>query len=77
MQASWTGSRRLLVWIGFLAIVAGLPQARALLATGIAGGVVIGGLLILLRHHLGSGGPRRGTPIVLFPRPVNFAQMRA
>ena len=77
MQASLTGSRRLVVWIGFLAIVAGIPQARTLLATGIAGGAVIGGLLILLRHHVGSGGPRRGTPIVLFPKPVNFAHMRA
>jgi hypothetical protein len=40
-----------------------------LLAAGLAGGVVLGTLMILVRH----GGPRnpdRGLPVVLFPRPT-------
>jgi hypothetical protein len=54
----------------FVAILAILPEARALLFTGFAGGIVVGLGLIALRHYGGPGGPRRGTPIVLFPRPV-------
>jgi hypothetical protein len=59
------------------AIVVALPEARALLLVGLMGGVVVGLGLILLRHHLGSSGPRRGTPITLFPRPVDLASSRA
>jgi hypothetical protein len=58
--------------LSFIAIVAFVPLARALLATGLAGGIVLGGLLILFRHHLSSSGPWRGTPIVLFPRTVDL-----
>jgi hypothetical protein len=68
---------RVLSFMLFGAIVAILPEARALLATGLGGGVVLGGFLILVKHHIGTGGPRRGTPIVLFPRPVNVAALRA
>jgi hypothetical protein len=64
---------RVLPTIVFVAILAILPEARALLATGLGGGVVLGGLLILARHHIGGGGPRRGTPVALFPRPVRVA----
>ena len=56
--------------LGFLAILIALPQARAILAAGLLGGLVIGATLIIARHKFGSSGPRRGTPIVLFPRPV-------
>ena len=58
------------MFLGFLAILIALPQARAILAAGIMGGIVIGAALIIARHKFGSSGPRRGTPIVLFPRPV-------
>ena len=59
----------------FLVIVFALPQARALLTTGLLGGVVLGVCLILVRHQ---GGPRRGTPITtLFPRPVPINVTRA
>ncbi len=50
------------------AITIALPQARAILAAGLMGGMVIGAALIIARHKFGSSGPRRGTPIVLFPR---------
>lgn len=57
-------------------ILIALPEARALLTAGILGGVVLGALLILIRHQPTSG-PRRGTPIiVLFPRPISFAEGR-
>ena len=52
----------------FVLILAGLPQARALLTAGI---LVIGAMLILARHPIGPPGPRRGTPIVLFPRSMD------
>ena len=62
---------RALPWlVVFAAILIGLPQARALLTAGLLGGVVLGAFLILIRHQAGPRGPRRGTPIVLFPRPV-------
>ena len=54
----------------FVLILVSLPQARALLTGGILGGIVIGAALILARHPVGPSGPRRGTPIVLFPRTV-------
>jgi hypothetical protein len=54
----------------FALILVALPEARALLTAGILGGIVLGALLILIRHQ-SSSGPRRGTPIiVLFPRQV-------
>jgi hypothetical protein len=65
-----TGWRGLPMLAFFALFLIALPQARALVAAGLAGGVVLGGLLILIRHHSGSSGPRRGTPIVLFPRRV-------
>ena len=55
----------------FILLVAGVPQARALLVAGMLGGIVIGAALILARHPLGPSGPRRGTPVVLFPRTVD------
>lgn len=68
--SGWRGA----VLLGmFLAIVIGLPEARALLIKGVLGGIVIGVFLILIRHHPGPWLPRRGTPIVLFApdqRPV-------
>ena len=64
--AGWRG----ILLLGFaVAIVIALPQARALLTAGLLGGVVLGVILILIRHQRHNG-PRRGTPIVLFPRPV-------
>jgi len=54
----------------FVLILASLPQARALLTAGILGGIVIGAALIVARHPINPG-PRRGTPIVLFPRTVD------
>ena len=68
------GWRNLLPIAVFVAILAALPQARALLTTGLLGGVVIGICLILARHQ---PGPRRGTPITLFPRPVSVNVTRA
>ena len=68
------GWRSLLVIAVFGAIVVALPQARALLTTGLLGGVVIGIVLILARQQ---PGPRRGTPITLFPRPVPANVTRA
>ena len=64
------GFRNVSVWALFLIILAAVPQARVLLTAGMLGGVVVGAALIIARHHFPSG-PRRGTPIVLFPRPVN------
>lgn len=55
-----------------VAIIVALPQARALVTAGLLGGVVIGAFLILIRHQSGTPGPRRGSPIVLFPRTVDF-----
>ena len=60
-----------------VALVVALPQARALVAGGVTGGTVIGVLLILSRHRFGPRGPRRGTPITLFPRPVLTSSARA
>jgi hypothetical protein len=53
------------------AITVALPQARAILVAGFSGGIVIGAALIIARHQFRSSGPRRGTPIVLFPRTVD------
>ena len=64
----WRGWLRLL---SFVALLAALPEARALLTAGMLGGIVLGAGLILIRHQAGPRGPRRGTPIVLFPRPVS------
>jgi hypothetical protein len=64
------GRLRAIPFCTFVAILAILPEARALLFTGFAGGVVVGLGLIALRHWARNGGPPRGTPIVLFPRPV-------
>jgi hypothetical protein len=64
-MSGWRG----VLWLGLLSvIVVALPQARALLTAGILGGIVLGAFLILMRQRR-PGGPR-GTPIVLFPRPV-------
>ena len=57
----------------FVLILAGLPQARALLTAGLLGGIVIGAALILARHPVKPSGPRRGSPIVLFPRTIDVA----
>jgi hypothetical protein len=66
----WRGA----FWLGaVILILVVLPQARALVAAGFAGGVVIGAFLILIRHQGGPSGPRRGTPITLFPRTVNLS----
>jgi hypothetical protein len=65
---SLTGWRGVPLLAVAAAIVVALPQARALVALGLLGGMVIGAFLILIRHQSGSDGPRRGTPIVLFPR---------
>lgn len=65
----WRGA----LWLGLaLVITVALPQARALVLAGFSGGVVIGAALIIARHQFGSSGPRRGTPIVLFPRTVEL-----
>ena len=65
----WRGLPLLFSFVGILVV---LPQARALLTTGLLGGVVIGVCLILARHQAGPG---RGTPITtLFPRPVAIEQ---
>jgi hypothetical protein len=73
-RSRWRGWRNLVPIAVFVAILAALPQARALLTTGLLGGVVIGICLILARHQ---PGPRRGTPITLFPRPVSVNVTRA
>ena len=64
------GFRSVPVWVVFLLVVGLVPQARILLTAGFTGGLVIGAALIIARHKVGSNGPRRGSPIVLFPRPV-------
>ena len=64
------GRVRAIPFFLFVAMLAILPEARALLFTGFAGGVVVGLGLIALRHYIRPGGPGRGTPIVLFPRPI-------
>lgn len=67
-MSGWRG----FLWIAaLLMIVVALPQARALLTAGVLGGVVLGAFLILIRQQPGTPRPRRGTPIVLFPRPVS------
>jgi hypothetical protein len=66
LSGGWRG----LLLLGFLAVMLTLlPEARALLTLGVLGGIVLGVFLILIRHQPRNG-PRRGTPIVLFPRPV-------
>jgi hypothetical protein len=68
--AGWRG----VPFLGFVvAITIALPEAQALLLGGITGGIVIGAFLILIRHQFRSGGPRRGTPIVLFPKPAEWS----
>ena len=69
-RSSMNGWRGLIVLAAFAVILVALPQARALLTAGILGGVVLGVFLILIRQQAGPPRPRRGTPIVLFPRPV-------
>jgi hypothetical protein len=72
-RLTMTGWRGVL-WLGIAAaILVALPEARAVLALGLAGGVVIGAFLILIRHQGRPSGPRRGTPITLFPRAVNLS----
>ena len=63
------GWRGVLLLAFLAAMLVILPEARALLTLGLSGGMVLGVFLILIRHQF-RGGPRRGTPIVLFPRPV-------
>jgi len=64
-------------WLALtLLILVLVPQARLLLTAGLLGGVVFGAALIIARRQVGSSGPRRGTPIVLFPRPVNVSAYR-
>ena len=69
-MARLTGWRALMLLVVFAAILIALPEARALLTMGLLGGIVLGAILILIRHQ-GPRLPRRGTPIVLFPRPVS------
>ena len=64
----WRGS---VLLAAFAVILVALPEARALLTAGILGGTVLGVFLILIRQQAGPPRPRRGTPIVLFPRPVS------
>ena len=69
-MSGWRGA----FWLGAaVVILVALPQARVLIAAGLAGGVVIGAFLILIRHQGGPSQPRRGTPITLFPRTVNLS----
>ena len=70
-RSSMTGWRGLILLVAFAVILIALPQARALLTAGILGGIVLGVFLILVRQQPGPPRPRRGTPIVLFPRPVS------
>ncbi len=65
------GWRGLLWLVVVAAMAAALPEARALLTAGLLGGVVLGVAMILVRHQNGPRTPGRGTPIVLFPRPVS------
>jgi hypothetical protein len=73
-RAGLGGWRNLLLLALFGAILAALPEARAVLITGFLGGVVIGICLIVARQQ---PGPRRGTPITLFPRTVSVNVTRA
>ena len=59
------------------AIILAVPEARVLITVGFLGGVVLGLGLILIRHMTRPPGPRRGTPIVLFPRPVSLSATSA
>lgn len=68
---NWRGWRGLLLLGVFALVLAAIPHARALLIAGLAGGVILGVVLILIRQQSGPPRPRRGTPIVLFPRPVS------
>jgi hypothetical protein len=68
-----TGWRGVPLLIALVTILVTVPQARTLITGGILGGIVIGALLILIRHQSGSAGPRRGTPIVLFPRTADLS----
>jgi hypothetical protein len=70
-RSAMKGWRGMVPIVAFVVILAALPEARALLTAGILGGVVFGAFLILMRHQPGPPRPRRGTPIVLFPRPVS------
>ena len=69
--SSMKGWHGIILLVAFAAILIALPQARALLTAGMLGGVVLGVFLILVRQQPGPPRPRRGTPIVLFPRPVS------
>jgi hypothetical protein len=65
---------RLTGWRAFVllaVLLVGIPEARALITAGLLGGIVLGAILIYIRHQAGPRFPRRGTPIVLFPRPVS------
>jgi len=73
-SSNWRGGPWLVIFLG---IIIALPQARALVAGGILGGIVIGAALILLRRASRPSGPRRGTPITLFTQPVVLAPVRA
>jgi hypothetical protein len=69
---------RSVLWLCLgLLIVVLVPQVRVLLTAGFLGGVVLGGSLIIARREFSGPGPRRGTPIVLFPRPANVSAGRA
>ena len=70
MPLKWNGWQGFLRVASFVLFVAVLPEARALLTAGMLGGIVLGVFLILIRQHSGPPRPGRGTPIVLFPRPV-------
>lgn len=67
-----TGWRGVLLLAFLAAILVVVPQARTLITGGLLGGIVIGAFLIVIRHQSGSG-PRRGTPIVLFPRAADVS----
>ena len=69
--SSMKGWRGAVLLVALAAILVALPEARALLTAGILGGIVLGVFLILIRQQAGPPRPRRGTPIVLFPRPVS------
>jgi hypothetical protein len=76
LRQALTGSsmkrwRGMVLLVAFAVILVELPEARALLTAGMLGGVVLGAFLILMRQQSGPPRPRRGTPIVLFPRPVS------
>jgi hypothetical protein len=73
-MSGWRG----VPWLLVVAVITmALPEARAIIFTGLMGGVIIGAFLISVRHKYGSSGPRRGSPIVLFPRPVKLSANNA